>query len=451
VLFRSDLPLARLAAELDAAGSRLDALDVGDAASDVRTVFSWSYRMLTDQTARLFRLLGLHPGPDLGVAAAASLAGLRPVAARAALVELSRAHLITESAAGRFALHDLLRVYAAELARADDGATALSRLLDHYARTAYTAAALIDPLREEPPPPPSPPGVAVDDLPGRPEALAWFAAEHAALVAAVVLAAERGFPERACELAWRLDGFQQLRAHWPERIRALSSGLEAAQRLGDRVWLARMHCQLIGAYAWSAGWEESERHARSAIALYGELGDDAGQARCHRRLCLTFERQGRYRDALEHARQSRDLLEGTDDRAGLAYAFNSVGWYSALVGDFEAALDNCSRAIPLLQESGDPIDEATTWDSLGYAHHHLGRYGEAVACYERALSMFRQYGDRYYEADTLDHLGDTYDATGDHAGARTAWRNALAIFEELRRTEAEAVSAKLAADRGSPD
>jgi tetratricopeptide (TPR) repeat protein len=445
------LPLARLAAELDGAGDPLDALDVGDDASDVRTVFSWSYRMLPDRTARLFRLLGLHPGPDLGVAAAASLAGLRPAAARAALVELARAHLITESASGRFAFHDLLRVYAAELARADDSTTALSRLLDHYAWTAFTAATLIDPQREESPPPPRPPGVAVDDLAGRPEALAWFAAEHPILVAAVSLAAERGFPEHACQLAWRLGWFQQLHAHLPEWVSMLRVGLAAAERLDDRLWLARMHRRLIGAYAWSASWEESARHAELAIALYRELGDDAGQARCHRSLCLTLERQGRHRDALEHARQSRDLLHGTDDRAGLAYAFNSVGWYSALVGDFEAALDNCSQAVPLLQESGDPIDEATTWDSLGYAHHHLGQYGEAVACYERALSTFREYGDRYYEADTLDHLGDTYHATGDRGAARTAWRGALTIFEELHRDEAEAVSAKLAADRRSPD
>ncbi|MCW6005435.1 tetratricopeptide repeat protein [Micromonospora sp. CPCC 205371] len=446
----SDLPLARLAAELEGAGDRLDALDVGDAASDVRTVFSWSYRMLPDRTARLFRLLGLHPGPDLGVAAAASLAGLRPAAARAALVELARAHLITETASGRFAFHDLLRVYAAELASADDGTSALSRLLDHYARTAYTAATLIDPQREEAPPSSPAPGVALDDLAGRTEALAWFAAEHQVLVAAVSLAAERGFPEHACQLAWRLGGFQQLNAHMPEWLGMVRTGLAAAQRLRDRLWLARMHRQLIGAYAWSGRWEESERHAGLAIALYRELGDKAGQARCHRSFCLALERQGRHRDALEHARQSRDLLEGTADRAGLAYAFNSVGWYSALVGDFEAALDNCSQAVPLLQESGDPVGEATTWDSLGYAHHHLGRYEEAVACYERALSTFREYGDRYYEADTLDHLGDTYHAMGDHRAAQTAWRDALMIFKDLHRSEAEAVSAKLTTDRRTP-
>ncbi|MEH1128707.1 tetratricopeptide repeat protein [Micromonospora sp. CPCC 206061] len=446
----SDLPLARLAAELDRATDRLDALDVGDSASDVRTVLSWSYQMLPEQTARLFRLLGLHPGPDLGVATAASLAGVRPAAARRALVELVRAHLITETASGRFAFHDLLRAYAAELARADNGAEALARLLDHYAHTAYAAAMLVDPLCEDQPPPPPPADVTVDDLAGRAEAMAWFTAEHPALIAAADIAAEQGFVERACQLAWRLDEFHHRRSHWPERVRMLRTGLEAAQRLGDRRWLARMHRQLVGAYAWSGRWEESERHAGLAIALYRELGDDAGQARCHRSLCLALERQGRHYDALEHARQSRDLLEGTDDRAGLAYAFNSVGWYSALVGDFEAALDNCSQAVPLLQESGDPVDEATTWDSLGYAHHHLGRYEEAVACYERALSTFREYGARYYEADTLDHLGDTYRATGDHDAARTAWRGALTIFEELHRSEAEAVSAKLTADRRSP-
>ncbi len=110
----SGLPLAVLVeAELrDARVPRLDALGTADAATDVRTVFSWSVRQVSGPSARMFRLLGVHPGPDITVPAAAALAGLPRAEGRQALDELASAHMITEHAPGRYAFHDLLRAYA---------------------------------------------------------------------------------------------------------------------------------------------------------------------------------------------------------------------------------------------------------------------------------------------------------------------------------------------------
>jgi hypothetical protein len=114
---RGTRSLAELAAELRGNAFRLDALSTGDAATDLRSVFSWSYQELSDPAARMFRLLGGYPGPDITPAAAARLAGLPPGRARQALAELAAAHLITQPAAGRYAFHDLMRAYAADQAR----------------------------------------------------------------------------------------------------------------------------------------------------------------------------------------------------------------------------------------------------------------------------------------------------------------------------------------------
>ena len=114
---RPRLPLAALAAELADSAGRLEALDGDDPATSVRAVFSWSARQLDDESARMFRLLGLHPGPDISVPAAASLAGRARPQARRLLRELVRAHLIAEPVPGRYTFHDLLRSYAAEKAR----------------------------------------------------------------------------------------------------------------------------------------------------------------------------------------------------------------------------------------------------------------------------------------------------------------------------------------------
>ena len=148
---RPGLPLAALAAELRSIRARLDGLDTEDAATDVRTVFSWSCRQLSESSARMFRLLGLHPGPDISAAAAASLAGIPPGLARQALAELARAHLVTEPSPGRFACHDLLRAYAAEQAASHDteaaGRPRVRRVLDHYLHTASAASVLLHPDR----------------------------------------------------------------------------------------------------------------------------------------------------------------------------------------------------------------------------------------------------------------------------------------------------------------
>src|SRR5690606_3602625 len=111
-----DQPLSVLADGLAATEARLDTLDAGEPASDVRAVPSWAYHGVPDEAQRLFRLLGLQSGPDLSAGAAASLAGIEPGRVRRTLRELVGAHLMAEEPPGRFRLHDLLQAYATELA-----------------------------------------------------------------------------------------------------------------------------------------------------------------------------------------------------------------------------------------------------------------------------------------------------------------------------------------------
>jgi Domain of unknown function (DUF4062) len=142
-----DFPLTALAEELRDAEGRLQALD------RVTAVFSWSYRQLSDPAARLFRLLGLHPGPDITAPAAASLAAVPLAAVRPMLAELADANLITEHTPGRFTFHDLLRAYATTQTRTHDPGSdrnaALERILDHYLHTAQAAWSLSYPHQQQ--------------------------------------------------------------------------------------------------------------------------------------------------------------------------------------------------------------------------------------------------------------------------------------------------------------
>lgn len=438
---------SRLRAGQSAGQSGLDGLASEDAITDVRAVFSWSYHTLGAEAARLFRLLGLHPGPDIGIPAAASLAGLPPERVRLLLDELARAHLVTEHVPGRFASHDLLRAYATELAHTVDGDderhAALRRTLDHYLHTAHATARLLNPHRDPIIVVPAHPGVTPDDLGDYGQALTWFTIEYPVLLAAVDQAASTRFDTHTWQLARTLHTFFDRRGHWRDWATTENAALCAARRLADRPAQARAHHILARAYTRLGRDDDAHTHYQHALGLFGELDDHIGQAHAHLNLSDMFGRQACYGQALHHTRQALDLYQATGNRAGQANALNGVGWYHAQLGDHRQALTCCQRALTLLQEIGDRGGEATTWDSLGYAQHHLGDHRQAVACYQHALALYQDLGVRHYEAETLTRLGDTHHATGDYDSARTAWQRALGILDELGHPDADAVRVKL--------
>jgi DNA-binding SARP family transcriptional activator len=445
---RPGFPLAALAGELRGAQSRLDALAAGDAASDVRAAFSWSYQQLTTPAARMFRLLGLHPGPDISVPAAASLAGVPPAQARRTLGELARVHLLTESAPGRFAWHDLLRDYAAEQASARDSAAgrhqAARRALDHYLHTAHSAAVLLNPARGSLDLAPPGPGARPEDIADHGQALAWFRAEHRVLLAAITWAAEAGFNDLAWQLPWTTVPFFDSQVFWGDWAASQRTALAAAQRLGDRRGQARVHRDLGAACTQQGDYAAAHAHLQSALDLFTELGDHADQARVHYGLAWALECQGEYRAALGHAFRSLRTFRAAGYRVGEARALNAVGWCEALLGDYQQALDHLGQALRLYRELGEQLGESTALDSLGLAHHRLGEYHEAVRCYSRAADLRAEVGNRFRQAETLSCLGDTHQSAGHREAARDAWLRALAILDDLRHPDAGRVRVKLA-------
>jgi DNA-binding SARP family transcriptional activator len=441
-------PLAALAGELADAAGRLDALDAGDPAASVRAVFSWSVRQLSGEAARMFGLLGIHPGPDISVPAAASLAGIAEADARCLLAELARAHLTAEHVPGRYAFHDLLRAYAAEHARHTgsqaDRDAGLGRVLDHYLHTAACAARLLDPSKDPIVLAPPRPGAAAGQPADHRQAMAWFEAEHQVLLAAVTLAAGSGFDVHAWQLPWAMAPFLQARGHWPEWAATQRTALAAATRLGDAV--AQAACsRLLGAACGSLGDHDQARaHFARSLTLYRGLGNRLGEAKVQHSLGFLAELQGRYADALGHAEQALRLCRAVGDTATKADELNAVGWRHGLLGDYQQARAFCRQAITLSAKVGNRLTEGYAWDSLGYAEHHLGNLAEAAACYQRALSIKRESGYRFYEAATLTHLGDTCRAAGELTQARQAWQQALAILEDIQDPDADQVRARLA-------
>jgi DNA-binding SARP family transcriptional activator/tetratricopeptide (TPR) repeat protein len=452
---RPGFPLSALAAELRDAAGRLEALDAGDPAANVRVVFSWSYGQLGVGMARMFRLLGLHPGPDITAPAAASLAGTTQPEARRMLAELARRCLITEHVRGRYAFHDLLRAYAAEQTHHADSDTdrreATGRVLDYYLHTAAGAARLINPSMAPVVLAPPRPGAAAVQPAGRRQALAWFEAEHQILLAALGLAAGSGSDSHAWQLPWAMAPFLQTRGYWQEGAATQRTALAAATRLGDTAAQALSARLLANTCTDLGDLDQARIHYAGSLTLYQRLGDRLGEAKVQHSLSVLAGQQGRNADALGHAEQALRLSRAIGDKASEADALNNVGWYHGMLGDYQQARAFCRQALTLSAQVGHHWVEGSAWDSLGYAEHHLGNLGEAAACYQRALSLHREAGDRFYEAEALTHLGDTRHAAGEPAQAREAWQQALTILDELHHPDADTVRAKLAStnDRSS--
>ncbi|GAA2492848.1 AfsR/SARP family transcriptional regulator [Winogradskya humida] len=434
---QTNFPLTALAAELSEASDRLTALDVGDPASDVRAVLSWSYAALSEPAARLFRLLGLAVGPDFDVPALSSLAGLPERDLRTPLRELTRANLVTEYAPGRYSQHDLLREYAAELARSDDSEdvrrAAIVRLLDHYTHTAYAADQLLNPTREPVVLPLGEPaaGACPERLKDLNAAMGWYGEHRAVMLAALRQAAAVGLDRIAWQLAWSLDTYSTRKGHVHDRVAAWQIAIECAGRLGELPARAYGHRNLSQANTRLGRYGEASDNLRRALELFSTMGDRIGQARTQHHLAYLSGQQKQPATALDHARQALVLFAGTDDRTGQAEALNAIGWYHALLGEYEHTLSHCRQALELFEADDDLHGATSAWDSLGFAHHHLGHLTEAVDCYQRGLVLARTLHHDGFVADLLVHLGDSHCAAGHPAAARIAWTEAEKLLTAL--------------------
>ncbi|MYW29310.1 hypothetical protein GT040_08465, partial [Streptomyces sp. SID2119] len=182
---------------------------------------------------RMFRLLGLMPGPDVSVNGAAALADTTSAAAAELLVTLTDAHLVRERAAGRFGLHDLVRSYARELAGAEEAHAARQRLFEWYLYHADAAARLLYPVEPAPGPCAGAASSAALVFSDHGEASEWLDSERENLSGAVPQAAGAGFTTLAWRLAESLHGFLSVGMYTGECLKVATAGLFAAVADGE--------------------------------------------------------------------------------------------------------------------------------------------------------------------------------------------------------------------------
>ncbi len=427
---RRGAPLAELVAEL--AADRLDCLEAGEDRADVRAVFSWSYRQLPDEVAGAFALIGLHPGADLDVRAAAALTGTTTGQARRSLGGLHRASLLQASGPGRYGMHDLLRAYAREQAAARDTdgrcQQALTRLFDYYLAAAAAAMDVLFPAEARLRPGARPAVAVLPEVPSQADARAWLDRERANLVAVVVHCAGHGWPRHATGLAGTLFHYLMNGSHLPEAHTIYGHALQAARRSGDPAAEAEALNGLGSIDMMKGRFPDAAGHYRAALERYRQCGDPAGQARVLRNLGITEQYLHNHQSAARYYRQAIAACNHARDSLGAARALTYLAATETELGRYDQAAEHLQRALPVLRDGQDQVGEAEALESIGELCLSRGQLTQAAAFFEQALTIRRRIDNPAGAAADLRNLGEVSLRQGEYQQAINYLRQALTLY-----------------------
>jgi DNA-binding SARP family transcriptional activator len=418
---------------------RLDELRVDDLA--VRSSFQLSYADLgTDAAgagpARAFRLLSIVQGADLSLPAAAALLAVGQDDARELLDVLLDAHLLQSAPAGRYRLHDLLRVFGAERAAEEetkaDRVAAVGRLVTWYLRTADAAASVLEPRIRRVPLQAADPSVRPLEFVSYELAIQWCESERVNLVAAVHQAAELGLHALAWQLPLALRRFFRLGKYWAEWTDTYEIALGSARAVGDRRAEAWILNNLGEPYTDLGQDDKAIGLRRAAADIMGEIGDRHGQAETLSNLGVNFGILDRPTEALTYFRQALPIFRDIGDTYNEARALGNIGDALRRTRQYDAAISHLRRALAMHSELGtESYSSARTLTTLGAVYQDNGDYEKAARYFRQAASISGRLHDRGGEADALSSLGDVLRILNRDADAHRSWSRARAIYVDI--------------------
>lgn len=438
ILSEPDATVGELAEELSDEQARLDVLDSGDdPRTAVRSVFSWSYRQLPPEAARLFRFLGLVPGRQFDKRALAALLDVPVTAASRTAGVLARARLVRERSQGRIEMHDLLRVYAAELARQEDDVPhrqAVTRYFDHHLHAADLADRLLTPHRYR---------LELDGVPrhspsfgSREEALAWLNAGRETFTG-LLRAGDPALDARRWQLAYTLRGFFFLTKDWIAWVDTHELALAATRRLGDPHAEALTHNNLGVALLERGDADEAEPHFVRARRLFEEAGDVRGVSNALGNEAWVLHQRGEHAEALEVAARALANYRDLDAHVNAGITLRGMAIFAAALSLFTRARAHLAEAMDLFTATGAELDMVMALNCLGEVHNEAGDPADAERAHGQALALAERLGSSFELARAHAGLGRAALATGDAVEARRAMVHAHELYARLGAPEAD--------------
>ncbi|MBL1067586.1 tetratricopeptide repeat protein [Streptomyces sp. 7-21] len=453
LLAHPNRPAGWLVEELSSEQRRLARLALaGDEQAAVPTAFSSAYEALEPRDARVYRLLGLHPLPELSAGAVAALAGGTVASVQPSLDALVAAHLAQETGPGRYVLHDLVHLYARQRAEADEPRegreAAIARMLDFYLATGDAAgrphqAYYPPPQREVAHPPADPPPFATPA-----EGLAWMTAEYPAVLAATRLAARRGDHRRTWQLADVLWFLQHRRRQYDDWIELHRLGLAAGRALGHTLAVQRMLRRLGSAFAETRRFAEASQCYDEALALARESGDRRTETTVLNNLGVLCQEMGELEREEGYLSQAVELARAHGFPELEAMGLANLAFCYIDMNRPEEAVAHAQEGLRIHQSLPEASPRASAFGILGKAQRLAGRWEESLASYREGLAVAERTGASYMRAECLDGIGLALaHLSGPEAGLPYLDR-ALELFESTGHRRASDVRASLARLRG---
>jgi tetratricopeptide (TPR) repeat protein/DNA-binding SARP family transcriptional activator len=467
----------------------LDSDGEDDENANLRTVFAWSYNALRPDAARLFRILGMHPGSSASTEAAAAMLGTDPSHAEHVLNTLAKAHLVNHDTARRYRFHDLLRLYASQRAHREETVeerdNAMRRLLDWYVLTAANAFAVLAPQCPPVPDLPEPDGVEPLAFDGDAEAMKWCEAERGNLVAVARWAARNGFyrhgwqipgavyeiferygrPDDILELnelgvasaekdghpegrigLWNNLGTTYLALHnYPGAAASFEAGLRLAREIG--------HVEGERANTHNLAWVHLKvGEVSTAVELYSRALDmcrtasnPPAEAAILHRLGDAHRSMKRYDEAVRYYLASLAISERIGSPRGQAATHGELAVLYLEIGQLESAIDHCRPALDINGRTKDEPARADTLITMGDIERELGSYKEAARHAQQAVAISEEIGDSLRRCRALTVLAHTYAGSGNANGAQRTCTYALNIAHELTDPDAGPLRERLRA------
>jgi len=424
---------ADLTADLEAARSRLELMTTENLS--VAAAFDLSYQDLSGEQQRMFRRLGLHPGPDIDAYAAAALDDIDLRAARRRLAALYDYYLLAEPGWDRYRMHDLIREHARALADREDPAEdrdrAVGRMLDYYQAAGERAGPHFARYTRPVPDTLDQRRAARPDLSDSVRALGWARAERANLLACLDQATDAGQEARIVALSGALAALLRHDGPWTEAITRHAGAAAAARRGGDRLGEASARYDLGVIWQLTGDNQNAAGELGAALDGYRQLGNRLGEANARFSLGTVRRRTGDHRAAVDDFETALGIYRDIGDRQGQANALNELGIMRFLAGDWPAAIAATDQALAIFRQLGDLKGQASALNTLGATRCTAADYPGAVDAFEEGMGIAQKLADRLGEAHALDNLGVIYNKTGEYQRAGDFHEKALEIMREL--------------------
>jgi tetratricopeptide (TPR) repeat protein len=419
--------LADLAHEFADQRSRLDLLDAGgDLYTSIRAVFSWSYSQLPPAAARVFRLWSAHPGRDIDIRATAAVADLSVAEARQSVSLLLRAHLAVAYVPGRYVMHDLIAIYAAEMADLSPDGDAQTRLFNFYVAGARQATDVVAWHRRP---------AGLDD---RTKALAWLDAEHRNLMAVATYAADHDLPAYLAELSTTLASYLDLRGNYADALTLHRAALLAAQRHDDRPRQGRA-AHYLGRVHWILGQlTEALTEQQLASELLSETDSDVQRSDVLNSIGLIQLRLGNYPRSQEYLRSALTAATDAADRLAQARILSNLATVCTRMEFFAEAAENLRAASAIMGEIDEPMIEGNILNNLAFVHFMAGEFAEALDVSVRAVAFGRRFGHSSVLGYALKSLGAAQMHTASCDQALASLQESLTLAREIGNSSLEA-------------